>query len=102
MLQLTCIFYWLSVVMSYEKSSISLCLWHNNSCIDACPEWLVIKKSNCTELYWESQRTCEHPVATFVNTICGFARCDCYDPMVLDTVTGYCYDVDNCPTIHVV
>ncbi|KAF9806434.1 hypothetical protein SFRURICE_001229 [Spodoptera frugiperda] len=92
----------LSLVASYNKSSVNMCLWHNNTCVDICPEWMIQRKSNCSASYWPAQKTCEHPEQMLVGTVCGFSRCDCPDPLVLDTETGFCYDVDNCPTKHMV
>ncbi|XP_028173425.1 uncharacterized protein LOC114362306 [Ostrinia furnacalis] len=100
MMKRALIFVLFGVVWPYEKSTISYCLWHNNSCVDFCPEWMVEVKSDCAQSYWKSQRTCEHPDAMLVGTVCGFSRCDCPEHTVLDTETGYCYDVDNCPTKH--
>lgn len=68
--------------------------------VEICPEWMVVRKSDCRESYWSAQKTCEHPEQMLVGTVCGFSRCDCPEPTVLDTETGYCYDVDNCPTKH--
>lgn len=68
--------------------------------VDGCPEWMVITTNDCKQSFWAAQRTCDHPEERFVGTVCGFARCDCPDPMVLDTDTGHCYDFDNCPTKH--
>ncbi|CAK1547088.1 unnamed protein product [Leptosia nina] len=68
--------------------------------IDKCPEHLIRIKSDCSKSFWTAQKTCEHPEDILVGTMCGFSRCDCPDPMVLDTETGFCYDVDNCPTKH--
>ncbi|XP_073945148.1 uncharacterized protein [Choristoneura fumiferana] len=88
------------IVWAYNKSTTSTCLWHNNKCVDSCPDWLRERKSNCSQTYWPAQRTCENPELTLVGTVCGFSRCDCPDAMVLDTETGFCYDEDNCPTKH--
>ncbi|CAG4980151.1 unnamed protein product [Colias eurytheme] len=90
----------LNFISAYKPSSITRCLWHNNTCTDRCPDHMIIKHSNCNQTYWYSQRTCEHPEPTLVGAVCGFARCDCPEETVLDEETGYCYDVDNCPTKH--
>ncbi|RVE44456.1 hypothetical protein evm_010860 [Chilo suppressalis] len=88
------------IILCYERSTVSYCLWHNNSCVDDCPDWMVEVKCNCSATFWRSQRTCDHPAAMLVGTVCGFSRCDCPESTVLDTDTGYCYEVDNCPTKH--
>ncbi|CAK1595979.1 unnamed protein product [Parnassius mnemosyne] len=100
MLQWVIQFLWLSVVLSHKEHLITNCLWHNNTCVDACPEWMVMKKSDCKQAYWIAQQTCEQPEPALIDVSCGFARCDCPEPMVLDTYSGYCYDIDNCPTRH--
>ncbi|CAH2268979.1 jg16004 [Pararge aegeria aegeria] len=92
----------LTLVCSYKASSdTSNCLWHKNSCVEKCPEHLVQNVCDCTQNYWLAQRTCTSPQSTLVGTVCGFSRCDCPDGLVLDTDTGYCYDIDNCPTKHI-
>ncbi|KAG6445870.1 hypothetical protein O3G_MSEX004142 [Manduca sexta] len=102
MFQWTLLIVWPYIALCYEKSSIFNCLWHNNSCVDSCPEWMMIKTSNCVQSYWMAQKTCDHPEDRLVGAVCGFSRCDCPDPTVLDTDTGFCYDIDNCPTTHAV
>ncbi|KAJ0177111.1 hypothetical protein K1T71_007120 [Dendrolimus kikuchii] len=89
-----------TVCSCYQSFTVTSCLWHNNSCVEICPEWMVEKKNSCFQSYWNAQRTCEHPEVMLVGTVCGFSRCDCPDGLVLDSETGYCYDVDNCPTKH--
>ncbi|CAB3223986.1 unnamed protein product [Arctia plantaginis] len=96
---------WLSLysglVYPYETTRSDNCLWHNYSCVETCPDWMIVVKSDCTKSYWLAQRTCDNPQEMLVGTVCGFSRCDCPDPTVLDTDTGVCYDVDNCPTKHI-
>ncbi|XP_045772143.1 uncharacterized protein LOC123872055 [Maniola jurtina] len=92
----------LTLVGSYKPSSVSSnCLWHKNSCVEKCPDHLVEKLCDCSKNFWPAQRTCTNPQRTLVGTVCGFSRCDCPGDMVLDTETGYCYDLDNCPTKHI-
>ncbi|KAJ8728042.1 hypothetical protein PYW08_016427 [Mythimna loreyi] len=100
MIKWTFFMFSVSVVSSYNQSTLSHCLWHNNTCVESCPEWMIQTISNCSLSYWPAQKTCDHPEETLVGTVCGFSRCDCPDTTVLDTETGICYDVDNCPTRH--
>lgn len=58
--------------------------------------------SDCKESIWKSQKTCEDPVSKLVSFMCGYARCDCPNPLVLDTKTGYCYALEDCPVDHTV
>nr|XP_032520868.1 uncharacterized protein LOC116772697 isoform X2 [Danaus plexippus plexippus] len=86
--------------LPYTESTTSSCLWHIDSCVDKCPDNLVITESNCNQSYWLAQRTCKDPEITLVGTVCGFSRCDCPGTTVMDTETGFCYEVDNCPMKH--
>ncbi|KPJ02715.1 hypothetical protein RR46_09918 [Papilio xuthus] len=67
--------------------------------VEDCPEWMVLVRSNCKDVFWLQQRTCDHPESALEGVTCGFSRCDCPEPMVLDTNSFNCYDADNCPTI---
>ncbi|KAJ8730203.1 hypothetical protein PYW07_017241 [Mythimna separata] len=62
-----------SVVSSYNQSTLAHCLWHNNACVESCPEWMIQRTSNCSLTYWPAQRTCDHPEEMLVGTVCGFS-----------------------------
>lgn len=68
--------------------------------VEDCPEHMIKRIHNCSESFWPAQKTCRNLEEILVGIVCGFSRCDCPDPTVLDTETGFCYDLDNCPTKH--